>query len=110
MLGGKILLRRKGSYSATHCPISGACIRLLQNTDVLDATIGLSMLARTVARALSRFGLDQRGIDPHPRRPIPMLLQRADAMFSAPDWTYEPKWDGFRVLATVRNGYVRLVS
>jgi ATP-dependent DNA ligase len=31
-------------------------------------------------------------------------------MFSAPDWTYEPKWDGFRVLATVRNGYVRLVS
>jgi bifunctional non-homologous end joining protein LigD len=31
-------------------------------------------------------------------------------MFSSPDWTYEPKWDGFRVLASVRDGSVRLVS
>jgi bifunctional non-homologous end joining protein LigD len=39
-----------------------------------------------------------------------MLLQKADAMFSSPGWAYEPKWDGFRVLASVRDGSVRLVS
>ena len=68
------------------------------------------MFRQTVARALARFGLDQRGVDPHPRQPAPMLLQRADALFSSADWSYEPKWDGFRVLATIREGSARLVS
>jgi bifunctional non-homologous end joining protein LigD len=68
------------------------------------------MLEQTVTRALSRLGLDQRGTDPHPRQPAPMLLQRADKMFTSPDWVYEPKWDGFRVLASVRDGSVRLIS
>jgi ATP-dependent DNA ligase len=69
-----------------------------------------SMFTQTVIRALSRLGLDQRGTDPHPRQPAPMLLQKADAMFASPDWTYEPKRDGFRVLASVRDGHVKLVS
>jgi bifunctional non-homologous end joining protein LigD len=68
------------------------------------------LFATTVFRALSRFNLDQRGDAPFPRQPTPMLLQKADAIFSSPDWTYEPKWDGFRVLAVIRDGYVKLVS
>jgi hypothetical protein len=32
------------------------------------------MFTQTVARALSRRVLDQRGTDPHPRQPAPMLL------------------------------------
>jgi bifunctional non-homologous end joining protein LigD len=68
------------------------------------------MFEQTVTRALSRLGLDQRGTDAHPRQPAPMLLQRADNMFASPDWVYEPKWDGFRTLASVRNGVVRLIS
>jgi len=39
-----------------------------------------------------------------------MLLSKADAMLSSNDWTYEPKWDGFRVLASIRDGHVRLIS
>ncbi len=31
-------------------------------------------------------------------------------MFSSPGWTYEPKLDGFRILAALRQGSVRLVS
>ncbi len=68
------------------------------------------MFKQTVPRALSRLGLDQRGSDSHPRQPAPMLLQKADALFSSDDWTYEPKWDGFRVLASIRDGHVRLLS
>jgi ATP-dependent DNA ligase len=68
------------------------------------------MLTHTITRALSRLGLDQRGPDPHPRRPTPMLLQKAAELFSSSDWTYEPKWDGFRVLAMIRNAHVRLIS
>jgi hypothetical protein len=40
------------------------------------------MFTQTVPLALSRLGLDQRGSDPHPRQPAPMLLRKADAMFS----------------------------
>ena len=38
------------------------------------------MFTQIVARDLSRLGLDQRGTDPHPRQPVPMLLQKADIM------------------------------
>jgi len=41
------------------------------------------MFTQAIARALSRLGLDQRGTDPHPRQPMPMLPQKADAMFSS---------------------------
>lgn len=68
------------------------------------------MLTQSVARALSRLGLDRRGPDAHPRQPAPMLLGRADKMIASPDWVYEPKWDGFRVMASVRDGSVRLIS
>src|SRR5215471_1939887 len=68
------------------------------------------MLSHTVTRALSRLGLDQRGTDPYPRQPVPMLLQRADKMRASSDWLFEPKWDGFRTLASVRDGSVRLIS
>ncbi len=69
-----------------------------------------SVFTQNVIRALSRLGLDQRGADPHPRQPLPMLLQKADNLYAASDWIYEPKWDGFRVLASVRDGSVRLIS
>src|SRR6516162_11450859 len=38
------------------------------------------------------------------------LMHKASRLVSSPDWTYEPKWDGFRVIATVRDGAVRLLS
>src|SRR5262249_6746740 len=64
------------------------------------------MLAETITRALSDLGLGRRGTDPPPRQPVPMLLSRADSLLSSDAWIYEPKWDGFRVVATVREGSV----
>jgi bifunctional non-homologous end joining protein LigD len=68
------------------------------------------MWAHLVTRTLARLGLDQRGDAPFPRRPAPMLLQTAPAIFSSPEWSYEPKWDGFRVLAAIKDGSVWLLS
>jgi hypothetical protein len=44
---------------------------------------------------LARHGLEVRGDAAFPRQ----LAPSADALVSSPDFTYEPKWDGFRVLA-----------
>jgi bifunctional non-homologous end joining protein LigD len=40
----------------------------------------------------------------------PMPLGRAHAPFSAPDWLFEVKWDGFRALAYSDENGVRLMS
>ncbi len=63
-----------------------------------------------INHALSRFRLHERGNTPFPRQPVPMLVEKATTLFDDPAWTYEPKWDGFRVLASVRDGSVRLIS
>ena len=62
------------------------------------------MFTAIVNAALSRLGLDPRGTAPFPRSTTPMLMHKAGKLVSSPDWTYEPKWDGFRVIATVRDG------
>lgn len=42
--------------------------------------------------------------------PRPMLATRVDAPFSRPGWVFEPKYDGWRVLARRRRGDVTLFS
>ncbi len=40
----------------------------------------------------------------------PMLATLANTAFSSPDWVFEPKLDGMRILATVDRGKVKLYS
>lgn len=45
-----------------------------------------------------------------PNTITPMLATLTDAPFSHPDWLFEPKLDGVRAVALVRDGAVKLVS
>ncbi|HEX8927079.1 MAG TPA: non-homologous end-joining DNA ligase [Terriglobales bacterium] len=45
-----------------------------------------------------------------PTRIQPMLATLVDEPFSSKDYFYEIKWDGYRALAYIENGTVRLVS
>ena len=45
-----------------------------------------------------------------PSRLKPMLARVADSPFTHPDWLFEPKLDGFRVLACLRRGRATLLS
>jgi bifunctional non-homologous end joining protein LigD len=40
----------------------------------------------------------------------PMMAHPGDRPFNDPKWVFEPKMDGFRILALVRDGKVRLLS
>ena len=40
----------------------------------------------------------------------PMLAHSVDGPFSSPDWLFEPKLDGFRALAFLKDGKARLLS
>lgn len=48
--------------------------------------------------------------EPMPKKLSPMLAELAEAPFSHPDWLFEPKLDGYRVLAFVHDGEVTLRS
>jgi bifunctional non-homologous end joining protein LigD len=45
-----------------------------------------------------------------PRQLEPMLAETGETARSSPDWLYEPKLDGYRVIAFVQDGAVRLQS
>ncbi len=47
---------------------------------------------------------------PYPKRLKPMMAGSADNAFSHPDWLFEPKLDGYRILAFVKDGQVTLLS
>lgn len=47
---------------------------------------------------------------PFPHDVAPMLATLGDQPFDHPDWIYETKWDGYRAIAEVRKGRVRLYS
>ena len=40
----------------------------------------------------------------------PMLAETGKKLFSDPNWIYELKWDGYRMVSTVKNGSVALYS
>ncbi|MEX0785042.1 MAG: DNA ligase D [Dehalococcoidia bacterium] len=45
-----------------------------------------------------------------PEKLAPMLAESAEAPFSHPDWFFEPKLDGVRVMALIRDGQVKLLT
>jgi bifunctional non-homologous end joining protein LigD len=45
-----------------------------------------------------------------PKRLQPMLATLTDAAFDDPDWVFETKWDGFRMIACIERGGVTLYS
>jgi bifunctional non-homologous end joining protein LigD len=45
-----------------------------------------------------------------PRNVKPMLASPVDKPFDHPDWVFEIKWDGYRAIAEVEKGQVRLYS
>jgi bifunctional non-homologous end joining protein LigD len=63
-------------------------------------------VARLPAETLAPAGPRER----LPAKLSPMLAEAGDSAHTDPDWLYEPKLDGYRVLAFVRGSNVRLQS
>ena len=60
--------------------------------------------------AAARIDLAAAREAPMPRSLRPMLATLAETPFADPGWLVEPKWDGVRLLAFVRDGVARLVT
>ena len=91
----------------------------LDDTSVLSGLTVAELLATetgdderraTMREELARLGAPARALDV--RTPLPMLCHVAEEPFSDPDWVFELKYDGYRLLAEKRAGrsYLRYRS
>src|ERR1700691_34391 len=67
------------------------------SSSVISVSSGVQSLAGAVKR-------------PMPAAINPMLATRVEKPFDDPDWLFEVKWDGYRAIAFIQAGKVRLAS
>ncbi|MFB3917869.1 MAG: non-homologous end-joining DNA ligase [Terriglobales bacterium] len=70
----------------------------------VSAVVNSSSAAKEIAK------LKGAARSPMPAALHPMLATLVDEPFNDPDWLYEIKWDGYRALAFIKNGDLRLFS
>jgi bifunctional non-homologous end joining protein LigD len=73
---------------------------------ILDELTPSTVPTRTPAEQLSPAG----PVEAFPTRTKPMLAETGDRLKSDSHWSYEPKLDGYRVIAFLQDGNVRLQS
>ncbi len=78
---------------------------------VLSGMDVATLRRRAAGRAQEAASLTPDGpLEAMPTRLMPMLAELGGAPFAQPGWLYEPKLDGYRVLAFVHDGRARLRS
>ena len=101
-----LLIKHKDDYADPSTDVLADEHSILSGLTVEDLQSGrLPNSLRTVAQAAPKGKKA-----PFPSRLRPMLAQPIDKPFSDPDWLFEPKLDGYRVLAFIREGQVSLKS
>jgi len=81
-----------------------------QDRSVLSGVAVEEMKAVPVKRMPAAQLVPSGALEPMPKKLLPMLAEIGDAPFRKPDWMWEPKLDGYRVLAFVEGGKVTLRS
>jgi bifunctional non-homologous end joining protein LigD len=87
-------------------------IDITQQTRSIVSGVSVEDLKRLPAQErLNATSLKPTGpAEPLPRKLSPMLAEQGDGPFTDPRWLYEPKLDGYRILAFIEGTGVRLCS
>jgi bifunctional non-homologous end joining protein LigD len=89
--------------------VSDADVTARDRSVLSGMTVG-EMTAHPVARLPAARLVPGGAQEALPARLLPMLADSRDAPFGDPRWSWEPKLDGYRVLAFVEDGKVELKS
>jgi bifunctional non-homologous end joining protein LigD len=82
----------------------------LQDRSVLSQMTVAEAKGAPVRRMAAELLVPGGEAEAFPERLAPMHAESGESAFDDPDWRWEPKLDGYRVLAFVKDGDVRLVS
>jgi bifunctional non-homologous end joining protein LigD len=90
---GELGVKRSKTKPVSKRPLSG--------TKASSFVISVSSVVEGLSGTVKR---------PMPTAITPMLATPVDKPFDDPEWLFEIKWDGYRAIAFIENGKVRLVS
>jgi len=99
-----LLLKHKDRFAVGNDVLANNRSVLSGNT--LDDLTATRELVRMDASRLAPAG----PLEKTPQKLDPMLAEIGEGLRTNADWVYEPKLDGYRVIAIVKNGVVRLQS
>jgi bifunctional non-homologous end joining protein LigD len=98
-----LLLKHRDRFAATTDVLA-------MNRSVLSGLVLDDVPQEPVSRGEARRLVPNGPAEPLPKKLTPMLAEQSDVRRSSEEWCYEPKLDGYRILASVENGTVRLTS
>jgi bifunctional non-homologous end joining protein LigD len=105
---GKAINSGKASNGRPEKPKPG---RSAENPSAVVSPIARPQSERTQTRAPSTVNAAAGPVKrPMPATVHPMLAESIDEPFDSADWLFEIKWDGYRAVAFIENGKVRLRS
>jgi bifunctional non-homologous end joining protein LigD len=82
-----------------------------KDTDGINARDGKKTEKSSAISAISEVKSSTAPVKrPMPAAIHPMLAESIDKPFDGEDWLFEIKWDGYRAIAFIENGKVKLVS
>jgi bifunctional non-homologous end joining protein LigD len=102
------LLRKIQDDAATDQPLPDDDLSVLSSRTMADITDNRSKPRS--ARKKSKIDLSDAPRGAMPTRVKPMLATAIDQPFDRAGWLFEVKWDGYRAIAEVAGGEVRLYS
>ncbi len=100
-----LLIKERDGWASTNRALSDESV--LSGLTVEDLEQGRDR-GEAIRAELARLGAPRRAVDARAARP--MLAETADRAFSRAGWLFEPKLDGYRVLAARQSGEARLYT
>jgi len=100
--------RLKGHYTLVRLKGQDKNWLLIKRKD--PPAVGTGLSAPATLPSPEELDLSGAVKSPFPEEASPMLATLVDGPFDREGWSFEVKWDGYRSLAEVRRGKVRLVS
>lgn len=101
-----LLFKHKDGFEDPERDLTELAESALSGLTIEDLKSGALPADSSGLRALER----ENRLVSAPKKPMPMLASSADKPFDHPDYIFEPKLDGIRVLALIEGTSVKLIS
>jgi bifunctional non-homologous end joining protein LigD len=104
--------KKKGPRQAARSAVQAEDTAAASEADAPEETASKSRSKKSSANSAASAVKTIPGAELRPMPTVihPMLATPTDKAFDNPDWLFEIKWDGYRAIAFIEGGRVRLVS
>ena len=106
-----LLIKHRDALASTELDVLAQDASVLRGLTIEDLKTSPALGDLTGLTTPNPLDLDKAVLESFPRKaPVPMMAGAREEPFHGPEWLYEPKLDGIRVIAMIDRGVVELRS